>query len=120
MPKGRFPKLKGSICNIPIDLADITNVLPHGGDSNGLVIVKLKRKLNYQGHVYFEAVSPEFHALLYLRQNNALYNDIKIKLDNIPSEILSLSAENENDKTLERSDCLEEDQNPLDFHRFNS
>ena len=33
---------------------------------------------------------------------------------------MSLSAENENDKTLKRSDCLEEDQDPLDFHRFNS
>ena len=88
MPKGRFPKLKGSICNIPIDLADITNVLPHGGDSNGLVIVKLKRKLNYQGHVYFEAVRLEtvFHALLYLRQNSALYSDIEIILDNRPSD----------------------------------
>ena len=51
MPKGRSPKLKGSICN-------------DGADSNGLVIVKLKRKLNYQGHVYFQAVRPEtvFHA----------------------------------------------------------
>ena len=88
MPKGRFPKLKGSICNIPIDLADITNVLPHGGDSNGLVVVKLKRKLNYQGHVYFEADRPEtvFHSLLYLRQNSALYSDIEIILDNIPSD----------------------------------
>ena len=88
MPKGRFPKLKGSICNIPIDLADITNVLPHGGDSNGLVVVKLKSKLNYQGHVYFEADRPEtvFHSLLYLRQNSALYSDIEIILDNIPSD----------------------------------
>ena len=75
-----------------------------------------------KGHVYFEAVRLEtvFHALLYLRQNNALYSDIEIVLDNIPSDLLSLSAENENDKVLERSDCLEEDQNPLDFHRFSS
>ena len=42
MSKGRFPKLKGSICNIPIDLADINNVLPHGVDNNALVVVKLK------------------------------------------------------------------------------
>ena len=104
MSKGRFPKLKGSVCNIPIDLADITNILPHGANSNGLLV---KRKLNYQGHVYFEAVPLEtvFHALLYLRQNNALYSDIEIVLDNIPSGLLSLSAENENDKALERSDC---------------
>ena len=112
MPKGRFPKLKGSICNITIDLADITNVLPHGADSKSLAVVKLKRKLNYQGNV-------SFHTLLYLRQNNA-YSDIEIVLDNIPSDLLSLSTENNNDKTLERSDFLEENQNPLDFHRFNS
>ena len=104
-----------------IDLADIT-VLPHGADSNGLVVIKLKRKLNYRGHVYFEPVCPEtiFLALLYLRQNNALYSVIEIALDNIPSNLLSLSAENENDKALEKSDCLEEDQNPLDIHRFTS
>ena len=102
-------------------MADITNVLAHGADSNGLVVVKLKHKLNYQGHVYFEAVRPEtVQALLYLRQNNALYSDIDIVLDNIPSDLLSVSVENKNDKTLERSDCLEEDQNPLYFHRFNS
>ena len=41
MPKGKFPKLKGSICNVPIDTADMVNVLPRGADSNGLVVVKL-------------------------------------------------------------------------------
>ena len=61
-----------------------------------------------------------FHALLYLRQDNALYSDIEIILDNIPSDLLSLSAENGNNKTLERSDCLEEDQSSLHLHRFNS
>ena len=36
------------------------------------------------------------------------------------SDLLSLSVENQNDKRLERSDCLQEDQNPLDFYSFNS
>ena len=57
---------------------------------------------------------------MYLRQNNAIYSDTEIALDNIPSDLLSQSAENENDKTVERSDCLEGDQNFVDFHRFNS
>ena len=30
MPKGQTPKLKGSICNVPIDTNDVTNVLPRG------------------------------------------------------------------------------------------
>ena len=59
MPKGRFPKLKGTICNIPVDTADIVNVLPRSADSNGLVMVKLKLKLCYRGHVYFESERPE-------------------------------------------------------------
>ena len=44
MPKGNFPKLYGSICNVPIDTVDISDGLPGGADSNGLVIIKLKRK----------------------------------------------------------------------------
>ena len=36
------------------------------------------------------------------------------------SDLLSLSVENQNDKKLEGSDCLQQDQNPLDFYSFNS
>ena len=45
MSKGNFPKLKGSICNVPIDTVDIPDVLPRRADSNGLVVIKLKCKL---------------------------------------------------------------------------
>ena len=44
MPKGQTPKLEGSICNVPIDTHDVTNVLPRGADSNGIIMIKLKRK----------------------------------------------------------------------------
>ena len=68
-PKGQFPKLKGPICNIPIYISDITNILPHGADSSGLIMVKLKRKLGFRGHVCFSPVSPEsvYLALSYLK-----------------------------------------------------
>ena len=56
MPKGEFPKLKGSICNVPSNTADIVNILPRGADSNGLVMLKLKGKLCYRGHMYFESM----------------------------------------------------------------
>ena len=59
MPKGQMSKLKGSICNVPIDTSNVANALPQGADSNGIIMIKLKRKLAYRGHVYFEAVSPE-------------------------------------------------------------
>ena len=50
MPKGRFPKLKESICNAPIDTADIFDVLSYGADSNDLIVVKRKCKLYHEGH----------------------------------------------------------------------
>ena len=86
MPKGNFPKLKGSICNVPIDTVDISDVLPRGADSNGLVVIKLKRKLTYRGHVYFEAVRPELlnQALMYLKENNPIYSDVSLDIGNIP------------------------------------
>ena len=51
MSKDNFPKLKGSICNVPIDTVDISDVLPREADSNDLVVIKLKRKLTHRGHV---------------------------------------------------------------------
>ena len=98
MPKGRFPKLKGSICNISTDSNNIANVLPQGADSNGLLVVKLKRKLNYCGHVYFEVVHSKiiYQALMYLKQSNSLYHDIGLALNNIPRNLLLLT-DNTND-----------------------
>ena len=92
--KGRFPKLRGSIYNIPIHANEFTNILPHGPDSNGLVIVKVKRKLSFCGHVYFEAFYfPEFinQALLYLKKYNPLYQDITINMSNIPDNLKDLT-----------------------------
>ena len=55
MPHGQMEKISGTICNIPVDTTtNITNMLPRPADSNGLVIIKLKRKLEYHGHVLFE------------------------------------------------------------------
>ena len=51
--KGEFAKIKGSICNIPIETAIICNILPRPADSNGLIGVKLRQDLKYRVHVYF-------------------------------------------------------------------
>ena len=124
MPKGQTPKLKGSICNVPINTSDIVNTLPQGADSNGILMVKLKRKLMYRGHVYFEAVSPDvvLSALQYLKQYNPLYFDIEIDVGRIPENLLSLTEpidipiELEMDKN--EPDLSEEAVNPLDHFRL--
>ena len=56
--KGKLSKIKESVCNIPIETANICNILPRPAVSNGLVVVKLKRDLKYKNHVYFEPLCP--------------------------------------------------------------
>ena len=93
MPKGKSLKIKGNICNIPVSEIDVNcNMLPRPVDSNGLSIVKLKRKLEYKGHAVFEAVRPDLVILFleFLRSHNDLYSDIEINPTNIPVDILGL------------------------------
>ena len=94
MPKAQQPKISGAICNIPINTDTITNCLPRGIDSSGLIIVKLKKKLSFRGHVLFENVRPDLvkAALHYLKENNMLYSNILINTDIITSELLSLKS----------------------------
>ena len=54
LPRGQIKKTSCTICNIPIDTANVINILPRPTNSNGLVIIKLKRKLEYHGHVLCE------------------------------------------------------------------
>ena len=60
MPEVQTPKLQGGLCNIPVDVVDVCNTLPRLADKNGIIIVKLKRNLQYRSHVYFESVRPKF------------------------------------------------------------
>ena len=57
---------------------------------------------------------------MYLQQNNSLYCDIGIALENIPSDLLSLSENSDNHQEFHKANTSEEDENPLDLHRFNS
>ena len=51
--KGEFSKIKGSICNIPVEAANISNILPRPTVSNRLIVVRLKPDPKYRGHIYF-------------------------------------------------------------------
>ena len=67
--KEEFAKIKGSICNIPIEAAIICNILPRPAYSNGLIDVKLKGDLKYRVYVYFEPVLKNgiYQSLNYLK-----------------------------------------------------
>ena len=83
--EGNWKKNSGTIFNIPIDTTNVTNMLPRPADNNGLVIIKLKRKLECHGHLLFEPVRPVFlkNILNYLRTNYHLYQNIVINIKNI-------------------------------------
>ena len=92
MPKGQQRKIRGAICNVPVSCEETCRVLPRPPDSSGIIMLKLKRKLQFRGHVYFQAVRPEvvLHGLQWLQRNNELYENVAINLENIDHELLSL------------------------------
>lgn len=53
MPKGQQRKIRGAICNVPVCCEETCHVLPRPPDSSGIIMLKLKRKLQFRGHVYF-------------------------------------------------------------------
>ena len=93
IPKGQFPKSKGAICNISIEISDISNNLYSGADSNGLLILKVKAKKHFGGYVYFKAISPNslYASLFYLKEKYFLYDNINIDLNDLTATSLSLN-----------------------------
>ena len=102
MPKGQFPKLKKALCNIQLEHVDVSSLLSRTADSYGLVIVKLKKKLEYKGHVLFEPVQARFivDLLSYLKRVNYLYKDITIVPENKPQNLQSFVDFNEGCESL--------------------
>ena len=48
-----FSKINGSICNVSLEAGNVFNIFPGSAVYNGLIMVKLKRDLKYQGLLYF-------------------------------------------------------------------
>ena len=58
MSKGQQRKIRGAVCNVPLNYDAVGNSLPLPPSSCGFIMVKLKRKLEFKGHCYFQAVRP--------------------------------------------------------------
>ena len=91
MPKGKQRKIYSTVCNIPVNCDTVCQSLPRPPESSGIIMLKLKRKLKYHGHPYYESVRPAivYDALDYLRNNNTLYSNIDIVMTNIANELVS-------------------------------
>ena len=76
--KGEPCKVKESY--VPIEAANICNILPGPAVSNRLIVVNLKRDLKYRGHVYFEPVRPHivYQARTQLKSHYKFYDDISV------------------------------------------
>ena len=85
MPKGQQRKIKGTICNVRVDCDQTCNVSPRPPESSGKIMLKLKRKLSFRGHVYFQAVRPDvmLNALNWLKDSNPFYASTTIDIKNI-------------------------------------
>ena len=96
--------MKGAIRNVPINAADICNVLPRGMDNNGIVRVALKKKMCFKSNVYFQPVRPNFvnEILLYLENANHLYSDIEIQINSIPPFWINTINNNDGDNDDEQ------------------
>ena len=130
MPKGQQRKIKGAICNVPVECNQTCNVLPRPPDRSGIILLKLKRKLQFRGHVYFQAVRPQFviTALNWPIANNPLYRNIEIQCDNISSDLTNLNCPDTDQENIDEqlksnvnrelcNEDVEEQDDPLNEHR---
>ena len=104
-------------------------------ENSGIIMLKVKRKLEFRGNVYFQAVRPHFilDELNWLELNNPLYNNITIDIENISAKLTSLEQDDnmsginfdKNEKSLTEKckqhitndNDTEERDDPLNEHR---
>ena len=121
MPKGQQKKVSGAICNVPVNCDQTCKVLPWPPERSGIIMLKLKRKLEFRGHVYFQVVRPQHveNALNWLVQNNPLYNNVTTDMNNIDENLKNLQQDNTStdSSTCEKMPPNEENDDPLNTHR---
>ena len=68
-------------------------------------MLKLKRKLQFRGHVYFQAVRPELiqQVLNWLKVHNPLYKDILVDINSIDSNLTALQNDAEDNDTHQQA-----------------
>ena len=116
--KGEFAKIKGSICNVPIDTSNICKVLPRPADSNGLILVKLKRHLKHRGHVISEPVRPTVvYEAQFLKDHNKFYSDILVNEDLSSGEMIKFLDEEQNENVVE---CSKEEEHDTIYNHCTS
>ena len=117
MPKGQQRKIKGAIRNVPVECYKTCQTLPRAPGSSGIIFLKLKRKLQFRGHVYYQAVRPEIvlNALNWLKANNELYKTITIDIDRIDRDLTTLEVTSISECNTSTSTDVEQPMNEQDL-----
>ena len=134
MPKGQQRKVKGAICNVPVECDQTSSLLPRPPERSGIILLKLRRKFQFRGHVYFQyfqAVRRHFvlQALQQLKANITLYKDIQIDVNNIDTN-LTVLHETDNSITVNEAtgsknnsvtdDCVEDTEDSIPVNQEKS
>ena len=130
MPKGQQKKVSGAICNVPVNCDQTCKVLPRPPERSGIIMLKLKRKLEFRGHVYFQAVRPQIieNALNWLKHNNPLYFNVTTEMNIIDVNLKNMGQNEDSDTDTSTEACsnklptnendnMEETDDPLNEYR---
>ena len=81
LPQGGQKGIKGPIIMVNADIEKTRSTLPRPlTQESQIVPVKLKRKLEFKGHVSYEVIDTVKveNALAYLKESNTLYSDVQV------------------------------------------
>lgn len=89
LPRGKQKAVHGCVVNVPVNPEETCSILPRLPSSSSCITVKLKRKIEYRGHVIVQSIRPLkiMESLQHLKneQKNPHYQDIIIN-DNWPED----------------------------------
>ena len=99
--KGQQRKIKGAICNVPVNCETVLS-LPRPSEQSGVILLKLKRKLKNSVHQYCEVIRPESlrRALDFLKENNHSYQNVEINMENIGEHPLHINKIKDSVKSI--------------------
>ena len=97
--------MKGAICNVPTECDLTCNQLPRPPDRSGMIMLKLNRKLQFRGHIYFQAARTELiqQVLNWLKVHNPSYKDILVDINNIDSNLTTLQNDADDNDTHQQA-----------------
>ncbi|XP_061154317.1 uncharacterized protein LOC133167487 isoform X2 [Syngnathus typhle] len=83
LPKGQQRAIRGNVVCVPSEVQETVNALPRIRSKSQMLRVKLKRRLCYKGHQFFQTVtwSKLMSALIKLKQIHPQYRSITIRDD---------------------------------------